>query len=390
MSFRCVHFIREIRSELGGVVTAVLDLSQAMAARGHRVTIMTCDAQDVPQEWRGPGQWPTVVEAPHSRFSKGILSRPGVARFSDSLSDADIVHLHTPWELANFQLAPQITRRGKPYVVTPHGMLDHYTMSQKRLKKRVFLALRGRSLFRNATTVHFTAQAEMDQALHYVPVTGRSAVISCLLDLSAYRELPGPDAALQTFPQIRADAFKILFLSRVHPKKGVDRLIQAGAELKRRGAKPFQLLVAGPGDESYLAGLKRLAADLGVGDVIHFLGMVRGVVKRSLYQAADVFALPTHQENFGLVLAEAMACGTPVVTTRGADIWQELQQGGAQIVDGSPTGIADGISFFAEDAERRQIAEQGRAFVNDWLDRDRVAEAYEAMYADAIERGRRG
>lgn len=388
MPFRCVHFIREIRSELGGVVTAVLDLSQAMAARGHRVTIVTCDAQDVPQEWSGPGQWPMVVETPHSRVSKGLLSRAGVARFNDLLSDADIVHLHTPWELANFQLAPQVVRRGKPYVVTPHGMLDHYTMSQKGLKKRVFLALRGRSLFRNATTVHFTAQAEMDQALHYVPVTGRSEVISCLLDLSAYSELPGPEAALQAFPQIRSDAFKILFLSRVHPKKGVDRLIQAVAELKRRSDKPLQLLVAGPGDESYASGLKHLAADLGVGDVVHFLGMVRGVVKRSLYQAADVFALPTHQENFGLVLAEAMACGTPVVTTRGADIWQELQRGGAQIVDGSPISIADGIEFFAKDAvRRRDIAEQGRVFVNDWLDRDRVAGAYEAMYGDAIERG---
>ncbi|WP_428308311.1 glycosyltransferase [Lacipirellula sp.] len=387
MPFSCVHFIREIRSELGGVVTAVLDLSQAMATRGHRVSIVTCDAQDVPQEWRGAGNWPTVIEVPHSRISRQFLSRAARASFGALLPTADVVHLHTPWELANFQLAPLIKRSRTPYVVTPHGMLDHYSMSKKAAKKHAFLALGGRSLFRTATTVHFTAQAEMDQALKYVPVTGNTAVISCLLDLSAYSELPGPEPALRAFPQIQADKFKILFLSRVHPKKGVDLLIQAVAELRRRGRQAVQALIAGPGDEAYVAELKRLAASLGVQDAVEFLGMVRGVEKRSLYQAADVFVLPTHQENFGLVLAEAMACGTPVVTTRGADIWQELQTGGAEIVDAAPASIADGIERFAADLPRsREIGLQGRAFVNEWLDRDRVAAAYEAMYQEAIER----
>jgi glycosyltransferase involved in cell wall biosynthesis len=386
--FSCIHFIREIRSELGGVVTAVIDLSQSMAERGHRITIVTCDAQDVPAAWSsGEGNWPSVIEVPTSSFSKLLLSRQGVKTFAELLPSVDVAHLHTPWDLCNFQLMPHLKRHRKPYLVTAHGMLDHYSMGKKSLKKRTFLALGGRRLFRNATTLHFTAQAEMEQALHYVPGADRALVQCYALDLSSYNPLPGPEPALSAFPQIKRDARKVLFLSRIHPKKGVDLLLRAGAIMKERG-HAVQLLIAGPTEERYLAELKRLTAALKIEEMVEFLGMVRGVEKRSLYEASDVFVLPTHQENFGLVLAEAMACGTAVVTTRGTDIWHELQQAGARIVDLTPEDIAAGIWEVISDPENcRRIGQQGCDFVYQWLDRDCVSTAYEKMYYDAVSRG---
>ncbi len=385
--FSCVHFVREIRAELGGVVTAGIDLCQSMAARGHRIVLMTCDGKDAPAYWRDEGNWPEVIEVPHSLFTELLLSRQGLRRFEEVMATVDVAHLHTPWDLCNFQLMRLLRRARVPYIVTVHGMLDTYSMAQKSLKKHTFLNVGGRTLFRNATTIHFTAQGEMEQALQFIPGRDRSLVQAYALDLSSYNPLPGPEPAYKAFPRIRREARKILFLSRVHPKKGVDLLIRAAAIMKR-GSLPFQVLIAGPGEEKYLDSLKSMAAELGVADVVEFLGMVHGVEKRSLYEAADVFVLPTHQENFGLVLAEAMACGTAVVTTRGTDVWHEMLQGGARIVDESPDEIAAAILEVVTDPEKcRRIGQQGLEFVYQWLDRDRVSAAYEAMYFDAITRG---
>lgn len=386
--FSCVHFIREIRSELGGVVTAGVDLCQSMASQGHRITLVTCDAKDAPAYWKEPeGKWPTVVEVPASSITELLLSRKALARFEEVLSDVDVAHLHTPWELCNFQLARILRHKRIPYVVTIHGMLDDWSMNHKKLKKSTFLSIGGRSLFRKATTIHFTAQAEKEQALQWIPGADRSLVQCYALDLSSYNPLPGVEPALRAFPQIHRDSRKILFLSRVHPKKGLELLLRAAAILKQQSL-PFQILIAGPGDAPYVASLNKLAAELGVDDVTLFLGMVRGVEKRSLYEAADVFVLPTYQENFGLVLAEAMACGTAVVTTHGTDVWRELQEGGALIVDTSPDQIAEAILVIISDPEKcRRIGQQGLDFVYKWLDRNTVSAAYERMYRNAIERG---
>jgi len=262
-------------------------------------------------------------------------------------------------------------------------------MDQRKLKKRTYLMLVGRSLFRYATAVHFTAKAERDQAQQWIPVTDRAVVQCYALDLTSYDPLPGPEPALKAFPEIHPEKKKILFLSRLHPKKGVELLLSAAA-LMRSQRLDFQLLIAGPGDDSYVAQLMQMASQLGVSDITCFLGMVKGAEKRSLYQLSDVFVLPTHQENFGLVLAEALVCGTPVVTTRGTDIWQELQEAGARIADLTPEAISTAIAeILAEDDGGVQVGARGQEYVRRWLERSHVLEGYEKIYRDAIEKGPR-
>jgi glycosyltransferase involved in cell wall biosynthesis len=382
----CVHFVRELRAELGGVVKAAIDLCQSMAEFGHDVLLTTFDAKDAPPPFSGVGSL-RIVEVPHARLGRPLLSRQAIGRLEQLISAADIAHLHTPWELANLQLARILRRRQVPYVVSVHGMLDHYSMRQKGLKKQAFLALGGRRLFADATAVHFTAQAEKEQALTYIPGADRAVVQPCAMDLASYASLPGAEPAFEAFPQMRREARRILFLSRVHPKKGVDLLIRAAGMLKLKSLD-IQLLIAGPGDDAYLAELRQIAEQSGAADVTHFLGMVDGVVKRSLYQAADVFVLPTHQENFGLVLPEAMACGTPVVTTRGTDIWQELEQAGAKVVGHKALEIAAAIEqVLADPSEAKRLGQRGREYIHQWLDPHRVAKGYDAMYRDALARG---
>jgi glycosyltransferase involved in cell wall biosynthesis len=381
---RIVHFFPRIRCEEGGVVQAILDLCRLMGHAGHRVTLATCDGPDLPAAWRESNNNPRAVVLERSSWISSQLSPEGLEQFHSLIREADVVHLHTPWELSNLQVARLLRSEGVPYIVTVHGMLDDYCMEQKSLKKRIFLVLGGRKLFSGATTVHFTAAAEKEQASRWISGSYQPVVQTYAIDFARYEQLPGTAPAHAAFPQLKTDTRNILFLSRLHPKKGTERLIDAVALLHEKH-KNLQLLIAGPGEDAYTKQLKDLVHTNGIGEFTHFLGMIRGDVKLSLYQLADVFVLPTHQENFGLVLPEAMACGTPVVTTRGTDIWRELAEAGAKIVENEPRAIAEAIAgLLADDVGRDQLGRQGREYVRNWLAEDKVQAAYERVYVDTI------
>ncbi len=378
-----VHYLPTIRLAEGGVVRAVLDICTLMARRGHLVTLACWDPADVPAAWSAePDRSPVVVRLDRPGRG-GLLPSTALARSDQLLASADVLHLHTPWDLANLQLARQARRRRKPYVVSIHGMLDDWSMAQKALKKRAFLALFARRLLNQASAVHCTAEAERTQASRWFD-GARATVVPLVFDLSDFRILPGPYGARSAFPVAASAECKLLFLSRLHPKKGADVFLRAGALLQSRG-QSVQLLLAGAGDAPYVAGLKSLARELGVADRTHFLGLVVGQVKVSLFQAADLFILPTSQENFGFVFPEALACRTPVITTKGVDIWPELEaSGGAIIVERTPEAIADAAAPILKNALLRQgMGEKGRDWVLSALDNDRVSERFEAMYAGA-------
>jgi len=208
--------------ELGGVVQAVVDLCQAISARGHQVTLVTSDATDVPTQWSdASGNWPRVVEIDSLGLTKRLISRQrlisrrGLRTFRELLDGVDLAHLHAPWELSNFQLMSILRKQRIPYIVTVHGMLDEWSMQQKAMKKKTFLSLGGRRLFEHATTVHLTAEAELEQAGRWVPIGDRGAIQCYALDLTSYDPLPGPGPALKAFPAICPEKKKILFLSRL-------------------------------------------------------------------------------------------------------------------------------------------------------------------------------
>ncbi|MDB5321135.1 MAG: glycosyl transferase group 1 [Phycisphaerales bacterium] len=359
---------------------AVLDFCAIFASLGHTTTLVTSDATDVPTEWLGGAAGTpkvVVIDPPRGRLE--LLPRAAVARLDDLLRETDVLHLHAPWTASNTQFAAAARHLGVPYVLTLHGMLDDWSMAQKRLKKRIYLAIAGNRLLRGAAAIHCTAQAELEQASHWFS-RERGVVLPLLFDLEAFRRLPGPALARARFPQLNGDRPALLFLSRVHPKKGLEQLIGAAGELRRRGTE-CEILIAGPGNEEYAARLQALATSLGVRDIVHFMGMVRGEEKLSLYQATDLFVLPTSQENFGLVLLESLACGTPVLTTSGVDIWQELQAAGARIADAAPEALATAIGELLSDRTGlKSRGDAGRRWVFERYEPRRLAGEYEALY----------
>ena len=380
---KILHSIAQIDFRSGGPVRAVLDLSECLARRGHRIDVMAKYGPDTPESWKNPDSPTRVIALGTPERFRAWYAGSSLERIRAAVAEADVVHLHGIWTPQNTQFARIARELGKPYVVSCRGMLDDWCMDQRRPKKLVYLKFMGGSkMLNNAALVHCTAEGELRQSAKWFPgSTGR--IIPNLLSLDPYRDLPGDGPARAKFPQLDGPEPTLLFLSRLHYKKGVEHLIDAARILRDNGT-PHRVLIAGKGDDDYEARLRAQVDRLGLGDLVSFLGMVIGDEKVSLYGAADLFVLPTSQENFGFVFFEALAAGCPVLTTRGVDTWPELQEAGSLIIEQDAQRIAEAVvTVTADRAARDRLGERGRAWVFEHMDPERIADSFERFYEEA-------
>ncbi|MHA7814427.1 MAG: glycosyltransferase [Phycisphaerales bacterium] len=373
-----------MRLEDGGVVKAVLDLVN-MSSSEDEVVLATLDPSGVPESWVN-GDIPsiTVERIAGDTGAGGVLKKDQLRSLEALIDGCDVVHLHAMWNTANPQIVRICRRLGKPYVISPHGMIDDWCMTQRRLKKVAYLKTWGRNLLAEASVVLCTAQAELDQASSWFD-HGRGASIPLPFDLSEYETLPDPELAYDSFSELDRDAPKVLFLSRINYKKGIDRLIKASAILNRNGVH-HQLVIAGTGEPEYVDQMKALARAEGNQEQAYFAGFAKGEPKVALFSLCDVFALPTSQENFGFVFFEALAAGTTVLTTKGTDTWPEIEQsGGGVIVDNTPEAFADALETLLRDRENTAcMGEAGREWVLRALAAEEIRSQYRAMYNNCI------
>ncbi len=382
---KIIHYMARMSLEDGGVVRAVLDICQALAKRGHDLTLLTFCDDDVPQQWKEGGAGvPKVVLLERKGRLWPKLTTNSVELVRKQLIDAEALHVHVPWDVICAELGCIAKSMKIPYVVGVHGMLDDWSMNQRRAKKIIYLRVAGRRFLEEAAAVHCTAQAEKDQACKWYP-NGQSVVVPLIFDLDEYEKLPGPEIARQKFASFFPDDSVpvLLFLSRIHIKKGLELLI-AAAGLLRDSGTAFKIIIAGTGEKAYEQQLKQLVNANNLSEHISFLGFVTGTEKVSLYEAADVFVLPTSQENWGFVLIEALACSIPLITTKGVDIWPELQSsGGAVIADATANAMAEAITnLLQDDSVRTSMGTKGRDWVLENMRLDKILSRYEKLYSD--------
>lgn len=223
----------------------------------------------------------------------------------------DVVHVNCCWSPMCSLVTFWAKGQGIKVVYTPHGMLEPWIMKRHYWTRKVpALLLYQRRAVRRADLLHATAESEKEH-LMALGWNEQICVIGNCINVD--------DIRMKSSWERRR---RILFLSRVHVKKGINFLIEAVAQLKEE-MEGYVVRIAGPGEEAYINELKGLAERLGVGDRMEFVGSVYGEAKFDLYRDADLFVLPTHSENFGIVVTEALACGTPVITTKGTP-WEEL------------------------------------------------------------------
>ncbi len=379
---RIVHYIEHLRFEDGGPVRAVIDLTEALAAKGHQLTVLAHDIKDAPVQWASDDALPTAHLLP--KPARGPWLAPSqLVSARKLIAEADVLHTHGIWVPAAAQMASVARSVRTPYVISIRGMLDDWCMDQRALKKKLYLSLMGRRFLNNAAMIHLTAQAELDQAKKHF--SAPTTVIPNLMSLDPFEPLPGTAAAENRFAELLSPGVPVLlFLSRIHYKKGIESLLEASASLSAKGVD-HRVLIAGTGEEDYVRTLHTKRDSINARDA-HFIGHITGADKVSLYQLADLMVLPTSQENFGFVFFEALAAGTAVLTTKGVDTWPELEASGGGFIlpDSDADKLAQRIEQLITDRTALQAAgDKGRAWMFEHMNPARLVERFEHLYQSA-------
>jgi glycosyltransferase involved in cell wall biosynthesis len=310
-----LHVLASTRADHGGTSRSVPALCETLDAEGVDVHLVTAVPGDPApdQEPILPGGDVHVHRIEESKRLQRTLRSP--LQFYRRLWSVvktvrpDVIHDHGAWLPSNAAAAWVARRADVPLVATPRGMVTGWSLSHQAWKKQTAWHLYQKHVFRQASLFHATAPAEVEN-LRALDLTQPVAVIPNGVDLpETLPDTPAPDEK------------RALFLSRIHPKKGLPMLLDAWAEVQPNG---WTLELVGPSENDHRAELEAQAATLGLDSTVVFSGPVDDVDKWHKYAAADLFVLPTHSENFGIVVAEALAAEVPVLTTTGAP-WQELE-----------------------------------------------------------------
>jgi glycosyltransferase involved in cell wall biosynthesis len=294
-----LHLIPHIDKEAAGPSYSVPRLCQALASNGHKVQLACLAARgNIPQvDVNVYSEWPVL-----RRFAVSTTLPRAVREQSRSV---DIVHNHSLWSMVNVAAGFAVPGLRARLVTSPRGTLSAWALSRRKTTKRLLWPLQRRVLAR-ADLLHATSQVELTEIRaqgFFAPV----AVIPNGIDL--------PDEDGQRQPDNPAGC-TLLYLGRIHPIKGIDRLLECWAALERTH-KDWRLVIAGPGEPSHLDAVRRQIQTLKLRRA-ELSGPLYGPEKRAAYRNADLFVLPTHSENFGMVVAEALAHSCPVVVSRGA------------------------------------------------------------------------
>jgi glycosyltransferase involved in cell wall biosynthesis len=300
----------------------------------------------------------------------------------------DLIHVHALWSPFLHRYVSWARDRGIPYVISPHGMLTSWALGQKRLKKQLALFLYQRSDLRGASLLHATAESEVED-IRRIGLQNPVCVVPLGISLPT-----------QSIRRTLSPVKVLLFISRIQRKKGLLNLVKAWHKLMMErgtaqvGPHPlgWRIQVAGPDQDSHEQEVRTLAEKLGVAEDFEFIGPVFGIKKNNLYAQAELFVLPTHSENFGVVVIEALAHGVPVITTKGAP-WSDLLGSSGRAI-----GIQAGENHTEVPCDQLMITDHGsRIITNDrcgwWIDIgvEPLAKAlHEAMSLSDAERHRMG
>jgi glycosyltransferase involved in cell wall biosynthesis len=302
-----------------------------------------------------------------TRFPRRLAFSPGLSKAARELAGAsDVVHLHNLWQLPQYAGYQAARAAQIPYVVSPHGALDPYLRRHGRLRKRISMSLYQHELLARAALIHVTTEAEASLMADVVPDVPR-AVVPCGAYIDEFHDLPPREQFRRTYLG-GYDGPLVMFLGRLSFKKGLDVLIRAFA-LARRGCD-CRLAIVGPDDEALGPELARIARELGVAEDVHFVGAVYGEARRAALASADVWALASHTENFGIAVIEAMAAGRAVAISTAVNVAPDVNRAEAGAV-ARPDPVAFGellLTLLEDEPRRDELAVAGRRFAAryDW------------------------
>lgn len=369
---RIIQVSDSLERAFGGTAAACASLSNHLAAGGVDVAVMT------PSTAADGARWPlhprVTARECRSTGPRALTWRlgpltdaPAILR---SLMPIDVAHIHGLWRMPYLQIARSARASGTPVVVSVHGMLHPAALERHSLAKRVFRWLiQDPLLLESARCLHATALDEAD-VIRRAGYRGPIAIVPWGID-------PPPATPVLT----KAGEPLLVYLGRLHPSKGLETLLAAWA--REAGRFPsWRLRLAGYDEGGYRAALETRARELGIADRVTFNGPVTGGDREALFAAASIVVLPSPAENFGLVIAEALARGIPAIATSGAP-WRALAEEGCGWVSGPDADtlaatLTEALS--TDEATRRVMGGRGRRYALPRFDWDRIARSMADVY----------
>jgi len=368
----------------GGTVTATSNLCRMLAKKGVDVTVYTTDANGAGGYLNVPLNQPIDLGGVkvwyfHCDFlpKKAFYSRSLVKKLKESVGDFDIVHVSAIWQWIQINVCKSCKFYNKPYIITPHGSFNPWPWSHIFLKKRIYWYAFGTKTIKAAAAVHFTTRDERDKSLSTVPI------------LSKKKSFIVPNGILikegknvRSVLKIKDEQVLLIFAGRIHRIKGIHFIIEAMRKLKSN--RLTFLIVGHEEDVEYVNHLKEICREL-AGNVI-WKEAVSAKDIWDYYSSSDLFVLPSYDENFGMVVVEAMACGLPVLISNKVGIWREVQTDNAGfVVNQDINEITDVLKKCTENlAFLQELSHNARESAGKRYDINKVADLMIKAYEDVL------
>jgi glycosyltransferase involved in cell wall biosynthesis len=373
----------------GGPSMSVSHLAAAQARMGHAVTIwsysLNRNHNDLARSINDIPDFDKVNLSlmPHVGLGEKLGARRFERYFKANMNVVDIVHIHGIWRPILFSAAKIARENQVQYIIAPRGMLDPWSLSQKSLKKKLALRFIWRKVLNRASYLHALnpAEAELIRPLKLrCPVT----IIPNGVSPEEMAALPRPTSCFDSYPQL-ANRPYIIFLSRLHYKKGLDYLAGAFGKFCRQNSE-VDLVVIGP-DEGARSAFERRISRLGISNRVHIIGPLYGRQKYAALAGALCFCLPSRQEGFSLAVIEAMGCGLPVVVSSNCHFPEIEQFGCGEVVELDTNAIADALTrIIGDEQHRKQAGQAARELVLSRYTWPKIAARTLVIYNEAIAR----
>jgi len=372
---RWVNVVSHLDARYGGLSAVVPRLVSSIVA----TTPFTVDlaAFCVPGEIFSETDYPgiSISRWPASRLA-WLKRRELTLDFSHQLKDLDGVHIHGLWEQSTTAAVHAARALRKPYILSAHGMLDPWALRNKRLKKVIYAALAEHANVRGAACLHALTHAEVQDYRRF----GSTGPIAVIPNGVAIPEQTDPHLFLENFPSLGGTRI-VLFLGRIHFKKGLDILVESWAAIAKRWPDA-RLVLAGPDFEGTRAKIEALVSGHKLNDSVLFTGMLRDEMKWSALAAAESFILPSYSEGLSVSTLEAMGMGRPVIITEQCNLPDVTRFQAGWIIQSNSAAITESLNELLQNSSaiNREVGERGRNLVRQRYNWPSVARQMSEVY----------
>jgi len=355
----------------GGPVLSVYELCNALSRRPEiELRVVTTDnaGPELPRikTESFPVRLPAGYGVSYFKYLFGVSVSLSMLRALPSMIRwADMVHLTSVYSFPTIPALLLCKLFQKPVVWSPRGALQRWEGSTKPLIKRAWEFICNALLDQNRSILHVTSNMEAEESRKKITRANIEIIKNGI-------NIPLENSAKAWMP---ANKLRLLFIGRLHPKKGIENLLQAVKELKQE----YALTICGAGDDGYKAYLEQMADNLGIAGRVQFAGHVEGDAKTNIFRDSDICVVPSYTENFGMVVAEALAHGVPVIASKGMP-WAEIAERRCGLrVDNDPASLLRAISEISK-GDLHQMGLNGRNWMQENFSWDSVAKDMHSIY----------